>query len=143
MLGGGGLFFLTIAIFSQILPGIDSHGRPAERSLLILLGFLGFAMLGVFLYVVWAFDRVTIAPDRLVYRTVLGRGQVPWGDIAHVGYSRPNAWFLVRTMGGRTARISDMMTGVPEFARMMIRQVPVERVDPDAYAILELAAQVR
>lgn len=138
-----GLLSFALAILSPIFPGIDSHGRPAEPSPWFLPELFGIAVLGALLCAVWVFDRVTIEPDRLVYRTVLGRGEVPWSEIARVGYSQRSAWFMVRTIGGRTARISEMMTGVPEFARMVLRQVPVERIDSGAHAILEAAAQVQ
>jgi hypothetical protein len=136
------LLSFALAILSPIFPGIDSHGRPAELSPWFLPELFGIAVLGALLCAVWVFDRVTIEPDRLVYRTVFGRGEVPWSEIARVDYSQRSAWFKVRTIGGRTARISEMMTGVPEFARAVLRQVPVERIDSEARAILELAARI-
>ena len=107
-----------------------------------MFGFLGFASLSALLSVAWLIERATIEPNRLGYRTLVGRGEMFWHEITHVGYGRFIDWFVMRTSEGRIARISTSMINMPSFARMVLRHVPVECIDKNALAALELAARV-
>ena len=52
-------------------------------------------------------------------------------------------WFLLETASGSKVRVSAMLTGLPEFARLVLRHVPKEAIEPGTRAILAETEQGR
>lgn len=127
-------FFGALAILSHVFPG--KSGSP-----LISLFFLGFASLGVPLVAEYFRVRHELEPGGLRYRPLLSQpGALRWNEVMRVRYSHSAKWFRLDTLGGEVVRISAMLTGLPEFASTVLREVPASRIDDNARVLLEQTA---
>jgi Bacterial PH domain len=130
-----GGFFLTLAVWSALLPG--KTGSP-----FISLFFLGFAALGVPLVLDYLNARHTLTADGLRYGKLLGGGgQLRWVDVRKLRYSEGAKWFRLELTDGRVVRISAMLRGLPEFAAAVLAQVPSGAIDADTRAVMQATAQ--
>jgi len=59
-----------------------------------------------------------------------------WSEVMAVRYSRNMGWFKLELDTGYVARISTMLMGLPEFARLVLAHVPREKCSDEAYALL-------
>lgn len=137
----GGLFFLGLAIFSVVYPGVDSGGHPLEsQSPWVVACFLGFSLFSTVLIYGYFHERHHPDLSKLVYRTMIQHGEVEWEAIKRIGFSRRLFWFRIETRDGRAFHISAMLTGLREFALIVLEKVPGRRIDADAQAALEKCA---
>jgi PH (Pleckstrin Homology) domain-containing protein len=128
------LFFCALAVLSFLFPGRTGSG-------LVSLTFLGFALLGVLLIAEYVRVRYSLQPGGLHYTPLLSRSwTLRWGDVTGIRYSQAAKWFRIDTGSGRVVRVSAMLTGLPEFAQAVLREVPPSRIDADALPILEQTA---
>ncbi len=129
---GGLLFFSAIAVLSSTA----SDTPPA-----IPLLFLGFALIGAWLvaesFCVWH----EITRQGITYRRLIGRGgHLRWSELRQVRYSPWMGVFVLRGSNGETVRVSTLMTGLPEFARMILAWAPPGTIDAKTLAILQETA---
>ena len=59
-----------------------------------------------------------------------------WSDLRAVRYAPLVKWFRLETHSGEVARISVMLTGVPDFARTLLARAPGGAVDADTLLVL-------
>ena len=59
-----------------------------------------------------------------------------WPDVTSVRYSSSMKWFRLESHGGQVARVSAMLTGLPEFARLVLERVPKEAIDARTASLL-------
>jgi len=71
------------------------------------------------------------------------RTTMRWRDVSSVRYVRRFRWFRVAGPPGKIARISIMLLGVPDFARLLLSGVPTSAISPDALPILQETAAGR
>jgi hypothetical protein len=134
-----------------VLGGVCGGGFLAAAALsffdrgggvLVALGFLGFASLGVYLTLEYLLIRVDLGPEGLSYRTIRGRsGFLAWQDVRQVSWSRYSPGFVLRSLTGETVRVSSMLRGLPSFATAVLSSVPRERLDDRAASVLENVAR--
>jgi Bacterial PH domain len=136
----GAMLSAVMAILLQCFSDVGTHRLPADARVEFTLAVLIPGALCLSLSAMYFTQRAAIQPDRLDYRTLLGWREVPWAEIAHVGYGRFIGGVVLRTIGGRTAGVNAAMVNMPGFARMVLRHVPAERIDARAFALLESAA---
>ena len=97
----GGLFFLGLAIFSVVYPGVDSGGHPLEsQSPWVVACFLGFSLFSTVLIYGYFHERHHPDLSKLVYRTMIQHGEVEWEAIKRIGFSRRLFWFRLRLETG-------------------------------------------
>jgi Bacterial PH domain len=53
-----------------------------------------------------------------------GRKRMAWSDARDVRFAAAKKWFRLRDGSGSTARISFMLMGLPEFARLLLAHAP-------------------
>ena len=86
--------------------------------------------------------RHELTVDGLDFGRLLGpRGSLKWRDVTRLTYSKGPRWFRIETASGKVARISPMLTGLPEFAREVLEQVPSYAIDDSARAVLQACTQ--
>jgi hypothetical protein len=49
-------------------------------------------------------------------------------------------WFRLETRTGAVARISAMLIGLPEFARLLLAHAPADAIPPETLLVLEATA---
>jgi hypothetical protein len=127
-------FFLALAFLSWAFPGKDGSGT-------ISLTFLGFAALGVPIIAEYFRVRHRLDPGGLRYSPLISRsGFLPWSSVARVRYSNLGKWFRLEAADGTVVRVSIMLTGLPEFARTVLREVTESRIDDGTRSVLERTA---
>jgi hypothetical protein len=67
-------------------------------------------------------------------------GTLRWGEVTSVRYSQAAKWFRLDGANGEVVRVSAMLMGLPEFARILLQEVAAASIDPAARPILEQTA---
>ena len=68
------------------------------------------------------------------------RRYLRWSDLRTVRYAPVMKWFRLETRSGDVARVSAMMMGLPEFARIFLAHSPKEAVEPHTLQMLQSTA---
>jgi hypothetical protein len=77
----------------------------------------------------------------LDYRSFAGvRKHLQWSDLRAVQYAPAMKWFRLETRSGTVARISIMMMGLPEFARVLLQSAPQAAIDAKTLEVLRATA---
>jgi len=63
-----------------------------------------------------------------------------WSDLRTVRYAPVMKWFRLETRSGDVARVSAMMMGLPEFARILQAPSPKRGVEPHTLQMLQSTA---
>lgn len=105
---------------------------------LVSAGFAALGILGLLTMIEYARARHELTADGLEFGRLFGpRGSLRWRDVTRLTYSRGMRWFRIETATGDVARISAMLTGLPEFARVVLDQVPSYAIDASTREVLE------
>lgn len=100
--------------------------------------FIGFGMLGTYILADALRAHYRVDDQGIDYRTLLsGSGRMSWADIRRVSYSPSAKWLRLEKHTGETVRLSVMLIGLPEFARLCLTRTPVGVIEPEADAILK------
>jgi hypothetical protein len=65
-----------------------------------------------------------------------GRGTMRWADVRLVRFSPTMKWFVLEDATRTKARVSSTLTGLPEFARLVLAHVPPEAIDKKTHKLL-------
>jgi len=68
------------------------------------------------------------------------RRYLRWSDLRTVRYAPVMKWFRLETRSGDVARVSAMMMGLPEFARILLAHSPQRGVEPHTLQMLQSTA---
>lgn len=127
-------FFVALAIVSAV--SFDTPGRWW-----IALAFLGFALLSAPLLLDYFIARHEVSDEGLSFCKLSGgRKFMRWSEVRTVRYATMMKWFRLEGEGGDVARLSVMMMGLPEFARMLLERVPASAIEPPTLAVLQATA---
>jgi hypothetical protein len=103
--------------------------------------FVGFACLGALMMTGVFLEQYEASPDRLVGTNFIGiRKQLRWSELKSVRYSLMMKWFRLETQSGNVIRISAMLTGLPEFARLLLASAPAQTIDSETSELLRATA---
>ena len=127
----GVLFWWGMSILSIMYPDSD------KQSPLIPLAFLGFSLLGVVLLKQYFIDRIYLDPRTLTSKGLIRYRTIRWDEISSIGYSQPAQWFRIEAQDRRVTRVSTMLSGLQDFANVVLAKVPPERIDPRGRILLE------
>ena len=127
-------FFAGIAVVSNLYPNETATWWTTAI-------FVGFALLSAPMVAGFVFQHHDVSNDGLAYRNVIGaRKDLRWSDLKAVRYSPTKKSFRLETRTGDTARISAMLMGLPEFARVLLEHTPKEAIDARTVNVLEATA---
>jgi hypothetical protein len=104
--------------------------------------FVGFACLGAPLIVEYYRVVHRLEEGGLRYTPLLSSPNfMPWTDVKSVRYAQSLKWFRIEGRDGQIVRVSVMLMGLPEFARVLLSKVPESRIDPAARVLLKQTAE--
>jgi hypothetical protein len=127
----GSLLFFGLAIVS------NTWGKNATTSIWSTLFFVGFGLFSLPLVADYFFARHRVTERGIQYGSMFGRrGSMDWSEVERVSFSPNMGWFLLETKSGSKARISMLLSGMKEFARLVLERVPREKVDREACILL-------
>jgi hypothetical protein len=131
-----GAFVLAVLIMLAAAFAVSAGHRPDGP--LVAGVFAAFGALALLLILgsvrVWH----VLTADGLEFGRLLGRrGSLRWRDVTRLTYSKGMQWFRIETASGEVVRISAILTGLPEFARVVLAQVPSYAIDADAREALQ------
>jgi PH (Pleckstrin Homology) domain-containing protein len=82
-----------------------------------------------------------VSEDGLTFRNFVGVTRyLRWSDLRLVRYSPAMKWFRLETHAGTAARISVMLTGLPEFARLLLHNAARGSIDSETFNVLGATA---
>src|SRR5262245_7918260 len=102
--------------------------------------FVGFAALALWLVADYFVGRHEVSDEGMSHGSLAGRRQFKWTEVSGVRYSLAMKWFRWEIRSGRVARVSAMLVGLPEFARLVLAKVPAGAIDPETRPVLEATA---
>lgn len=127
-------FFAGIATISNFVPNRTTTWWTTSI-------FVGFATLSVPMLIAYFRTDHHVSEDGLAYTNALGRRHyLRWSDLRAVRYAASMKWFRLETRSGAVARVSVMLMGLPEFARLLLARAPAEAIEPDTLPILKATA---
>jgi Bacterial PH domain len=130
----GFLFFASLAILSVVF----SEG---PKTWLATATFVGFAFLSLPILADYIRARHDVSEEGLSYGRMFGRrGYLKWSDLRRVKYTQSMKWFRLETQSGDVARISALLTGLPQFACFLLEYAPTEAIDIKTIPVLEATA---
>lgn len=128
------LIFATMAVVSNVIPNTTSTWWTTAI-------FVGLACLGVPLVTGFFLEQYEATPDGLTGANFIGvRKQLRWSELRSVRYSLFMKWFRLETQSGTVIRISAMLTGLPEFARLLLANAPTQAIDAETLKLLRATA---
>ncbi|EJM64356.1 hypothetical protein PMI30_03707 [Pseudomonas sp. GM50] len=128
------LGFTALAVVSNIFSNQTTTWRTT-------VGFLSFALLGLYLVAGYFLERHEMSEHGLTFRRVFRKqGHLNWVEVCSVRYSRNMNYFRLETHMGSVARISILFMGLPEFAKLVLASVPHEMIEPGTVPVLEAVA---
>jgi hypothetical protein len=129
-------FFGGIAVISNTI------GKNKTTTIWTTLGFLAFALASVAVIADYCFARHRVSARGMDYGRMFGRrGTFNWSDTKRVRYASVMKWFAIDLRDGSTVRVSVMLMGLPEFARLLLVHVPRSAIDDEAYVLLRETEQ--
>jgi len=127
-------FFAGIAVISNIYPNNTATWWTTAV-------FVGFALLALSLMMAFLLEQHDVSDEGLASRTFLGtRKHLRWSELAAVRYAPSMKWFRLETQAGGIARISVMLMGLPEFARVLLQHAPPGAIDAATLDVLRETA---
>jgi hypothetical protein len=85
--------------------------------------------------------RHKVSDEGMTYRKIIGTAKhLYWSELRAVRYAPTLKWFRLETQSGDVARISVMLMGLPEFARLLLTHAPKEAIDEEALRVLQATA---
>ncbi len=127
-------FFGGAAVVSNVFPDRTSTWWTTAV-------FVGFALLGLALVLAYFLEVHEVSDDGLASRNLFGiTRHLRWRDLGDVRFAPVMQWFRLETRSGIVARVSVMVMGLPEFARLLLRHAPTGAIGPETLEILRATA---
>ena len=130
----GCLFFVGLAVVSNVY----SNKTTTWWSTSIFVGFALFCAPAIASYFLARHD---MSEDGLGYRPLMApRRFLRWSHLRLVRYAPVMKHFRLEAHTGEVARISAMLIGLPEFARLLLAHTPAHVIEADTLLILNETA---
>ena len=130
----GFAFFAGITVISNVVPNKTSTWWTTAV-------FVAFALLSAALLLAFFLEQHEVSDEGLASRTFVGvRKHLRWSDLTAVRYGASMKWFRLETRSGGVARISVMLMGLPEFARVLMQHAPQDAIDAATWDVLRETA---
>lgn len=136
LITGVALFPLFVGFMILSIAATDG----TTRVLLTLLWGV-FAALPLLMLADYFFARHEVSEEGMDFADIIGRRRtLEWADVVRVRYAPMMMWFRIETRSGQVARISVMLMGLPEFARLVLEHVPPQAMEADTLPVLRATA---
>jgi hypothetical protein len=128
------VIFVGLAVISNVVPNTTATWSTTAI-------FIGLACVGLPLVTGFLLEQYEATPDGLAGTNFIGvRKQLWWSDLQSVRYSLSMKWFRLEARSGTVIRISAMLTGLPEFARLLLEHAPTQAIDAKTLELLRATA---
>lgn len=125
-------FFFGIAVVSNTI------GKNSTTTIWTTLCFVFFGLMSLPMIADYLFARHQVSDTGIEYGRMFGqRGKLLWSDVHAVKFSDVMKWFVLEQRTGSPVRISAMLMGLPEFAKVLLSHVPPQVIDNRTRALLE------
>ena len=116
---------------------------PAKNTAWWVTAIFGVIFLGSVHWVVECFlAKYRLSDEGLEYISVFtGKRFFRWDELQSLSYAPNMRWFVLRSSRGDVARVSVMMTGLPEFARRLMERARHVDIAASAIPILKQTAR--
>jgi hypothetical protein len=126
--------FAGLAVVSNVVPNKTTTWWTTAV-------FVGFALLALPLVSGFFLEQHDVSDQGLAGRSFAGvRKHLQWSDLTAVRYAASMKWFRLETRSGGVARISVMLMGLPEFARVLMDHAPQGAIDAETLDVLRETA---
>jgi hypothetical protein len=127
-------FFAGLAVVSNVIPNTTTAWWTTCL-------FVGFAFLAAPMVFGFFLEEHEISEAGIAHRNFAGvRKYLRWSELHAVHYAPAMKWFRLQTQSGRVARVSIMLMGLPEFARLLLRGAPPGAIDAGTLDVLRETA---
>lgn len=127
----GVVFFGGITVISNTI------GRNRTTTIWTTLTFLVFALASSTMVLEYFFGRHRVSELGMEHRSMFGRRRpFAWSDVREVRYNTLMKWFAIGLHSGSTVRVSAMVAGLPELARLLLEHVPRSAFDDQTFETL-------
>lgn len=135
------LFCAGGSAFVGIKAALDAQYGPTIGMFFCSLFFLAFAAVGATFIVDYFNAHHDVSELGLKYGSLRGtRDSLAWSEVASVDCSYGMNWFRLETRSGKVARISWLLMGLPEFARLLLAHVPTHAIESKTLQLLQETA---
>ncbi|MFM9835502.1 MAG: hypothetical protein ACKVOA_05310 [Methylophilaceae bacterium] len=125
------VFFAGITILSNVYSN-------KTTSVWTTATFVSFAVIAVVVIADYFLARHEVSELGINFGKMTGlRGYIKWAELERIEYSYLTQWFKLKSTDGQVARISVLLTGLPEFARLALKNAPASAIDDSTRAFLE------
>ena len=129
------LFFAAIAVVSNVFANSTTSWWTTAI-------FVGFALLALPVVGDYFAARHDVSDEGLRYNRLVGSGgYIRWADIKKVQFSDAMKWFRLESQSGEVVRLSIILMGLPEFARVLLAHTPRESIEKNALPVLQATAE--
>lgn len=127
----GAAFFFGIAIISNTV------GKNPTATIWTTLAFVAFGLASMPMIADYFFARHRLTEEGIHYGRMLGqRGSLPWSQVKRLRFAPVMKWFVLDSASGARVRISALLMGLPEFARLALLHVPPTAIDTNTQIVL-------
>jgi len=129
-------FFFGILILFAIFPN-------GTMTWWAFASFAGFGLISTSFVLAYYTDKHGVDEHALTYTPLFRwrRKRMDWSDVSFIRYSHVLKWFVLRSRNGDVARLSVMLMGLPEFARLALQHSPPDALDEATADILRASAE--
>jgi hypothetical protein len=129
-------FFAGIAVVSNVY-------RNSTTTWWTTSIFVGFALLSALMLLDYVRAKHEVSDEGLAYRSLFigTRKYLRWSELRAVRYAPVMKWFRLETRSGGVARISVMLMGLPEFARLLLEHAPRGAIESGTRPVLQATAE--
>ncbi|MGN7876962.1 PH domain-containing protein [Roseateles sp. 22389] len=127
----GAVFFFGLAIISNTV------GKNPTATVWTTLCFISLGLMSAPMILDYIYGRHQVSEDAIAYGRLLGRrGVMRWADVRRIRFSPGMKWFVLEDHQRTRVRVSAMLMGLPEFARLALAGVPPEALDDRTRTLL-------
>ena len=124
-------FFAGLAIVSNVIPNKTTTWWTTSV-------FVGFALLSAPMVTAFFLEEYEVSNEGIAGRSFTGvRKYLRWSDLRAVRYASSMKWFRLETQSGTVARISVMLMGLPDFARLLLQRASPGVIDAGTTEVLQ------
>jgi hypothetical protein len=128
------VFFASIAVISNVFANNTTTWWATTL-------FIGFALVSSVMIADYFLARHEVSEEGVHSRRLTGtRRTLRWSDIRRVTYAPTMKWFRLEDQSGDVARVSAMLIGLPEFAKVLLAHTPPGVIDAETLPILVATA---
>jgi hypothetical protein len=127
----GAAFFFGIAVISNTV------GKNPTATIWTTLAFVAFGLASVPMIADYYLARHRVSAQGIEYGRMFGqRGTMNWSEVKAVKFAPVMKWFVLESSTGTKVRVSAMLLGLPEFARLVVLHVSPAAIDSKSKVIL-------